>query len=129
MIQVVHDRLRQPACASGCLLDGFPRTVAQAQALDELLEAQQMPLDGVLHLDVPEPSLVDRLTARGRDDDRPDAIARRLREYRDLTEPLLNYYSARGLLYTIDGTPPVDQVSENIRAIVERMRNTHGRSC
>jgi adenylate kinase len=129
IIQVVQERLRQPDCESGCLLDGYPRTVAQAEALDEYLRCQQMTLDGVLHLDVPQPSLVDRLTARGRDDDHPDAIVRRLREYQELTEPLLNYYSERGLLHTIDGTLPVEQVGVNIRSIVDRMRHTPRRQC
>lgn len=129
IIQVVQERLRQPDCASGCLLDGYPRTVAQAEALDRYLRSQKMPLDGVLHLDVPQPALVDRLAARGRDDDHPDTILRRLHEYQALTQPLLAYYSDRGLLYTIDGTPPAEQVSLNIRSIVDSMRSAHKRQC
>jgi adenylate kinase len=119
VVGIVNDRLAEKDCENGCLFDGFPRTVPQAEELDRLLAARDMPLDLVLSLEVPEPELVDRLLARGRADDQRDTIRERFRQYSELTEPLVNYYTARGLLRSIDGRGTPDQVFARIRAAVD----------
>lgn len=121
IIQVVGQRLSQPDCRPGCLFDGFPRTLGQAQSLDEYLDAHGTPLAGVLHLDVPEEELVKRLLARGRGDDHLETIRRRFEQYKVLTAPLLQYYQQRKLLHTIDASPPPDEVFERLKAVVDRL--------
>jgi adenylate kinase len=119
VVGVVADRLTGKDCARGCLFDGFPRTVPQAQVLDEMLDRRGMPLDLVLALDVPAERLVDRLLARGRMDDNRDTIEERFRQYERLTEPLLSYYSRRGNLRTIDGEGTPDEVFDRVQQAVE----------
>ena len=111
--------LAEKDCEHGCLFDGFPRTVPQAEALDRMLAERRMPLDLVLALDVAEPQLVDRLLARGRPDDDLETIRERFRQYHRLTQPLLEYYSGRGVLRQIaaEGTP--DEVFAKIRSAVD----------
>lgn len=118
VVGVVADRLVQKDCARGCLFDGFPRTVPQAQALDEMLAQRDMPVDLVLALDVPQDRLIDRLLARGRADDERDTIEERFRQYNSLTEPLLDYYRSRGNLRMIDGEGTPDEVFSRIREAV-----------
>ncbi len=122
IVQVVGDRLSRPDCAAGCLFDGFPRTLGQAQALDEFLAASQTPLDLTLHLNVPEDDLVRRLTSRGRDDDNPQTVRRRFKEYKALTEPLLEYYKQRRLLRSVDGSGTPDEVFQRILASIDDVR-------
>jgi len=121
IIQVVGDRLRQSDCMPGCLFDGFPRTLGQAQALDEYLTSLGTPLAGVLHLDVPEEELVKRLMQRGRGDDHPETIRRRFEQYKGLTAPLLEYYRQRHLLQTVDASPSPDEVFERLKGVVDRL--------
>ena len=96
IITIIAERLAQPDCRQGYLLDGFPRTIAQAEALDAMLAEKDTPLDAVLELEVPEDELFRRLAGRGRTDDTPEVIRQRLVAYRKQTEPLLNYYGRRG---------------------------------
>jgi adenylate kinase len=119
VVGVVADRLVQKDCARGCLFDGFPRTVPQAEALDEMLAGRNMPVDLVLALEVPQDRLVDRLLARGRADDERDTIEERFRQYNSLTEPLLDYYRSRGNLRMIDGEGTPDEVFSRIRDAVQ----------
>jgi adenylate kinase len=119
VLGVVAERLGQKDCARGCLFDGFPRTLRQAETLDEMLSQRNMPLDGVLALEVPEEQLVERLLARGRADDNRQTILERFRQYTSLTQPLLDYYKRRGILRTIDGTGSPDEVFERIRQAVD----------
>jgi adenylate kinase len=119
VVGVVADRLSQKDCVRGCLFDGFPRTVPQAETLDQMLAKRNMPLDLVLALDVPEERLVDRLLARGRSDDNRETIRERFRQYNSLTEPLLDYYRRRGILRTIDGEGTPDEVFERVRRAVD----------
>jgi adenylate kinase len=122
VVGIVVDRLAQKDCAHGCLFDGFPRTLPQAEALDHMLDERGMPLDLVLAINVPEDVLVERLGKRGRPDDDPKTIAERLRQYAALTQPLINYYRDKGILRQIDGAASKDIVFERIRDTVESDR-------
>jgi adenylate kinase len=119
IIGLIEQRLGQPDCRKGYLLDGFPRTIAQAEALDALLGRCGTPLDVVLEIEVPEEELFQRLAGRGRADDKPEVIRQRLVAYRKQTEPLLEYYGARGLLRTIDGLGTVEEVFGRARAALD----------
>ena len=120
IIDLIRQRLREPDCRAGYLLDGFPRTIAQAEALDALLHQCGTPLDVVLELAVPEEELFQRLAGRGRADDQPEVIRQRLVAYRKQTEPLLAYYGGRGLLRSIDGLGTVDEVFDRARAVLAK---------
>jgi adenylate kinase len=121
IVAIIGERLDAPGCRSGYLLDGFPRTIAQAEALDRMLLDKGTPLDGVLELRVPEEELFRRLAGRGRADDTPEVIRERLVAYRRQTEPLLDYYGKRGLLKVIDGLGTVDQIFARIRVVLDPM--------
>lgn len=122
--QMVSDRVDQEDSRKGFILDGFPRTVAQAEALTTMLEQKGVKLDAVIELEVDQASLIarmekrvaDTLAAGGtvRSDDNPDTFARRLDEYRQKAAPLLNYYRRKGELVTIDGMRGVDVVMRDI---------------
>jgi adenylate kinase len=122
VVGVVVDRLAEKDCLRGCLFDGFPRTLPQAEALDRLLAERNIPLDLVVALNVPESLLVERLLSRGRIDDDPETIRERFRQYHHLTQPLLDYYGGRGVLrqITAEGTP--DEVFNKIRSVVDAAR-------
>jgi adenylate kinase len=117
VIEVIESRLRQPDTQVGWILDGFPRTVAQAEALDALLAEINQPYDAVVNLDVPDQFLVDRLLARaidqGRADDNEEVIKNRLEEYNAKTRPLLEFYGKH--VTQIDGTPSMPEVTETIK--------------
>ena len=115
---VVDQRLQQQDCQNGYLLDGFPRTVPQANALNELLTQRNTKLDLVLELNVPEEELIERLLRRKRPDDTRETIAERLQVYQKQTSPLLEYYSARGLLASIVGQGTADEVYEQLSEAV-----------
>ena len=119
VVGIVVDRLNEKDCERGCLFDGFPRTVPQAESLDRLLTEHQMPLDLVIALDVPEPLLVQRLLSRGRPDDDRETIRERFRQFNYLTEPLIDYYRNRGLLRQIDANGTPDEVFTKVRAAVD----------
>ncbi|MGD9721865.1 MAG: adenylate kinase [Pirellulales bacterium] len=116
MVDLVEERLKKPDCADGYLLDGFPRTLVQAQALDVMLARQGPPLSGVLDLQLDNEILMQRLMARGRADDRPDVIRERLAQYARQTAPLSDYYRGRGVLHAVDGGGTPDEVFERIQA-------------
>jgi len=119
IVRIIAERLEQPDCQKGYLLDGFPRTVGQAEALDEMLAGKGTPLDVVLELKVPEEELFQRLAGRGRADDTPEVIRQRLSSYREQTEPVLAYYSERGMLQSIDGTGTIDDVFARAREVLD----------
>ncbi len=123
VIGVAEDRLRQPD-AEGFVLDGFPRTVAQAEALDDLLERLARPLERCVVMKVAEDELVARLLKRaeieGRSDDTEEAIRTRMRVYREQTHPLVDYYARRGLVREVDGVGAVDAVSRRIAEAIGR---------
>lgn len=118
VVQLVIERLAEPDCQRGCVLDGFPRTVSQAETLDELLAGQGQNLDMVLALEVGQGELAARLAKRGRVDDSTEAVGERLRQYDQLTRPVLDYYRRRNLLHTVpaEGTP--NEVFDRIKEIV-----------
>jgi adenylate kinase len=119
IIEIIRQRLEEPDCREGYLLDGFPRTIAQAESLDKMLNAKGTPLDVVLEIRVPEEELFRRLAGRGRADDQPEVIRQRLVAYRKQTEPLLEYYGKQGLLRTVDGQGTVDDVFDRLKAVLD----------
>jgi len=128
VIGIISDRLDQPDAAKGFILDGFPRTVPQAEALDELLKKKHMRLDAVIELRVNESALLQRvetrvaeMRARGEDvriDDTPEVLTKRLASYRSLTEPLIHYYSERRKHLTVDGMMTIEHVTREINRIL-----------
>jgi adenylate kinase len=124
VVAIVADRIDQPDARNGFILDGFPRTVPQAEALERMLAEKGLGLDGVIELKVDEGALIKRLesriaemTARGekvRADDNPEALRTRLAIYREQTAPLIDYYGKRRSLKSVDGMAPVEAVAEAI---------------
>jgi len=114
MAEVVRERLARPDAGRGFLLDGYPRTLPQAETLAGILREAGRGLDAVLLVDVPEEELVRRTLARGRADDKEGVIRERLKVYREKTAPLIGYYRQRGLLREIDGNRPIDEVTARL---------------
>src|SRR5712672_2176917 len=128
VVGIISDRLDQPDAAKGFILDGFPRTVPQAEALDELLKRKHMKLDAVIELRVNESALLQRvetrvaeMRARGEEvriDDTQEVLTKQLASYRSLTEPLIHYYSERRKLLTVDGMMTIEHVTREISRIL-----------
>lgn len=116
MAEVVRDRLARPDASRGYLLDGYPRTLPQAETLAGILRGSGRDLDAVVMVDVPEEELVRRARLRQRADDREEVVRERLRVYREKTEPLIGYYRERGLLREIDGNRSIDEVTSSLFA-------------
>jgi adenylate kinase len=116
MARVVGERLARRDTARGFLLDGYPRTLAQAETLERVLDERGEGLDVALLIDAPEDELVARALGRGRPDDREEVLRERLRVYRERTAPLVGYYEERGLLRRVDGDHPVEEVTSRIFA-------------
>jgi adenylate kinase len=117
--QIVVERIGHADCTNGYLMDGFPRTVPQAQKFDQFLAAQGAPLDVVIELRVRESDLLARLRGRKRHDDVEQVVHNRLEQYRQLTTPILDYYREAGLLKTIDGHGSPDEVTERLIEAIE----------
>ena len=114
MASLVRERLDREDAREGFLLDGYPRTIAQAEALDKILEDVGGELDAVVFIDVPKEELVRRALERKRKDDTPEVIEERLAVYGNKTAPLIGYYKDRGLLKTIDGNRSIEEVTSMI---------------
>ncbi|WP_029604156.1 adenylate kinase [Kozakia baliensis] len=120
MIGMIKSRIAQPDCTRGFILDGFPRTESQAQALDVMLAEKDMTIDAVLLLEVNSDQLVERLASRRgpdgsrRADDEPDTVRKRLKIYDEQTAPILPYYKKEGRLRRIDGMQSVEVVEQEI---------------
>ena len=125
--RMVLDRLDDPDCSDGFVLDGFPRTVAQAKALDRHLAERGAALDAACYLEVPEEELRRRLAARGRGDDSDQVVRRRLAVFRTNAQPLLRYYRGLGRLVVVDAGGPVEAVTRAILAALSERAAAAGR--
>ena len=123
MIELIRERLSVSDTAEGFILDGFPRTVAQAEALDRGLEEIDRELTAVLHFQVPDELAVERLHVRalqeGRTDDTPEIIRHRLEVFHRSTEPVVEYYRSRGILVGIHAERPIDAVFAEVQEVLE----------
>jgi adenylate kinase len=128
VIKIIAERIAQPDCAKGFILDGFPRTLKQAAALDELLTAKGKKLDAVIELKVNDDALLSRIENRAREtiaaggvpraDDNAEALRKRLMAYYRETAPLIGYYFAKGKLRCLDGMAPIPQVEAQVDAVL-----------
>jgi adenylate kinase len=133
VVAIVAERIEEPDARDGFILDGFPRTVRQAEALDRMLDQKGLALDAVIELKVDESILLKRIEnrvaqmiARGeplRPDDNPESLKKRLDAYRAQTAPVTGYYAGKGVLKTVDGMAPVESVSAAIAAILDQARD------
>jgi adenylate kinase len=151
LIGIIKNRLKEQDCSKGFILDGYPRTVPQADALAVILKEIEKPIDVVLNLEVPDDMLVDRISNRlmckcgasyhtisnppkndnfcdlcgteifQRVDDKPEAVQTRLNVYKKQTQPLIDYYKKQGILVTLDGTKEIDEVFEDIKANLSKL--------
>ena len=146
---LVMDRIQQDDCKNGFVLDGFPRTIPQAEALDAALEKINEKMDYAIDVDVPDENIVNRMSGRRaclncgatyhlisippkvegicdrcgseivlRDDDKPETVQKRLKVYHEQTQPLIDYYKNQGILKSVDGTQPMDEVFKAIVTIL-----------
>ena len=154
IVEMIHDRMAADDCKHGFILDGFPRTVAQAEALDRMLAENGWKLDAVIELAVDEPELVQRIAGRyscatcgaayhdrfnptkhegicdvcggtefiRREDDRAEAVHKRMQVYRSQTAPILPYYRERGILKSVDGMAEIDEVARQIDGVLAGLR-------
>jgi adenylate kinase len=122
MIRIIRERLAQDDTERGFILDGFPRTVAQAEALSRLSEEQQRPIEHVISIAVPQEELLQRLAGRrqleGRQDDTDEAIRHRLEVYERETAPLIDYYRRQGLLRCIVGVGTIDEIFHRVAVLL-----------
>jgi adenylate kinase len=119
VVGLIRERLAEPDAAGGFVLDGFPRTLAQAEALESMLREIGRELDAVIVLEVPDEVARDRMAGRARVDDTPEVIDNRLRNYHAQTAPLVEWYRAHDKVVPIDGTPDVDDVWNQIVEALE----------
>ena len=126
LLGMLEDRLSRPDTAGGFILDGYPRNLAQAAALDGLLQRIGLPMDYAVQLDVPSELLVERIAGRakaeGRADDSPDSVRTRLRVYEQQTAPVIEFYRAHGQLTVIDGVGSLDEVFTRIVETIAPVR-------
>jgi len=131
VIKIIADRIEHPDCANGFILDGFPRTLNQAAALDELLAGQGKKLNAVIELKVDDGILESRIENRAREtaaaggtpraDDNADALRKRLMAYYRETAPLIGYYFAKGKLHSVDGMAPITEVAGSVDGVLSAL--------
>ena len=117
VLSIVEQRIAKDDCEKGFILDGFPRTVNQADKLDTLLSTNNK-LDYVLRIKVDEEEIIKRLIDRAREDDKPDIIKNRFKTYNLETQPLIPFYEERKILFNIDGMQEIEKVSEDIKKVI-----------
>jgi adenylate kinase len=128
VIGIIGERYDQPDCTHGAVFDGFPRTIAQAQALDKMLAERGRKIDLVLELKVDDMVLLDRVRSRIaaggplRADDNPETLKRRLEVYYQSTAPVLAFYRGQGKVKSLDGMAPIDAVTREIASVLDGMR-------
>ncbi|MBX7113397.1 MAG: adenylate kinase [Myxococcaceae bacterium] len=120
VIGIVNERLTADDCQNGFVLDGFPRTVPQAQALTKALAAQGKRIDKVISLEVPNEVIVERMKARGRADDTPETVLKRLEIYARDTAPLKNFYAREGSLAKVEGVGTLEEIYAGIKHAIGR---------
>ena len=124
ILGMIREKLVSPECAAGVILDGFPRTAAQAEALDIMLAELDQRIDAVIELQVDEAALIDRIENRAREtggaraDDNAEVLKKRLAVYHELTAPILPYYGDRGMVQVVDGMQPIETVASRIDEIL-----------
>ena len=125
VIGIIAERLDKPDTAKGVIFDGFPRTVAQAKALDTMLAGRGRKIDSVIELKVDDEAMVGRMESRVREnpgsvraDDNPETLRKRLGVYRQNTAPLLDFYRGQGKLVTVDGMAPIAEVSAAVKRVI-----------
>lgn len=125
VVGIIADRIQEPDCANGFILDGFPRNTAQAKALDAMLNDKALTLDGVLEIRVDDQILISRIEGRAkatggeRTDDNAETLKKRLAVYHEQTAPLLPYYEAQGKLKVVDGMLTIDEVSRELKKALD----------
>jgi adenylate kinase len=128
VVGIIESRIAEPDCAKGFILDGFPRTVAQAEALDAVLKRHHKELDAVIELVVDDSILLARIEGRAKDtlaaggavraDDNPESFKKRLAQYHEQTAPVSHYYKSVGDLREVDGMAPIEDVTKQLDAIL-----------
>lgn len=122
VIGIIEQRIQEPDCKKGFVLDGFPRTIEQAEALDAILEKLHLGIDHVVNFEVPDEELVKRLLGRaeqeGRSDDNPESIKNRLQVFKAKTQPLISYYERKNKLRHINGLGTTSEIAERVKAAV-----------
>ncbi|MEM6851540.1 MAG: adenylate kinase [Pseudomonadota bacterium] len=127
MVEIISARIDEPDCAKGFILDGFPRTLVQADRLADLLAGKGRPLNVVIELRVDEDALLERIRTRAaeskdaRADDTAETLKKRLSVYREQTAPLIPYYEEKGLLRVVDGMRSIDEVTDAINAVLNEV--------
>ena len=123
MLGLMEERLTQPDVENGFILDGYPRNIAQAEALDELLERLGQPVDEALQIDVDTEAVVSRIAKRarqeGRSDDTEEVVRKRLDVYAEQTAPVVDYYGRRGILSRVLGDGSIDEVFQRIKGVLQ----------
>jgi adenylate kinase len=122
VIGIIEQRIQEPDCKKGFILDGFPRTIEQAKALDGILAKLGIQMDHVVNFEVPDEELVKRLLGRaaqeGRSDDNPESIKNRLQVFKDKTQPLISYYAEKKILRQIIGTGSTAEIADKVKTVV-----------
>ncbi|MEK6224034.1 MAG: adenylate kinase [Thermodesulfobacteriales bacterium] len=125
IIGIIKDRIKEEDARKGFMLDGFPRTIAQAEALNEMLKAENESIDAVVSIEVPDEEIIDRIKIRaeveGREDDTVDTVKNRLDVYHNQTKPLKSFYQSEGILSEVEGMGTIDEVFERIEAVLNKV--------
>jgi adenylate kinase len=122
VVDLVAEEIKKDQYANGYILDGFPRTVAQAESFDEILNEKNQSIDAFISLKVPEAELINRILSRDEDrsDDTEEGVRKRLKVYENETRPVKEYYADKGMVFEVDGTGTIDEIFSRIKAILDK---------